>query len=132
MKKASLVGFLTLIGVSSVFAQAVTITTGNNTGPGQGIIDLIKLIQTLIGYAGPILLSGAVLAFFYGLLMFIWKGRENEEKRKGSMAFMGYALLAIFVMVALWGIVSFIGSTLGISNPTSVNTIALPVTPKVY
>lgn len=132
MKKASLVGFLTLIGVSSVFAQAVTITTGNNTGPGQGIIDLIKLIQTLIGYAGPILLSGAVLAFFYGLLMFIWKGRESEDKRKGSMAFMGYALLAIFVMVALWGIVSFIGSTLGISNPTSVNTIALPITPKVY
>lgn len=132
MKKASLVGFLTLVGVSSVFAQAVTITTGNNTGPGQGIIDLIKLIQTLIGYAGPILLSGAVLAFFYGLLMFIWKGRESEDKRKGSMAFMGYALLAIFVMVALWGIVSFIGSTLGISNPTSVNTIALPITPKVY
>ena len=132
MKKASLVGFLTLVGVSNVFAQTVTITTGNNTGPGQGIIDLIKLIQTLIGYAGPILLSAAILAFFFGLVMFIWKGRENEEKRKGSMAFMGYAILAIFVMIALYGIVSFIGATLGISNPTSVNTIALPITPKVY
>ncbi len=132
MKKASLVWFLSLVGVSSAFAQTLTITNNNTNGPGQGIIDLIKLIQTLIGYAGPILLSAAVLAFFFGLIMFIWKGRENDEKRKGSMAFMGYALLAIFVMVALWGIVSFIGSTLGISNPTSIGTIALPVTPKVY
>ena len=132
MKKASLVGFLSFIGVSSAFAQTVTITSGNGTGPGQGIISLIQLIQTLIGYAGPILLSAAVLAFFYGLVMFIWKGREDEKKREGWMKFMGYSLLAIFVMVALWGIVSFIGSTLGINNPTSVNTIALPVTPKVY
>lgn len=139
MKKLSLkVSFLiaTLItGFASAYAQiAVSINAGSATSdaPGQGLVNLVKLIQTLIGLAGPILLSLAVLAFFFGLIMFIWKGSDGEEKRKGWLQFMGYALIAIFAMVSVWGIVAFIGSTLGIGNVQSIPTPALPVTPKVY
>ena len=81
---------------------------------GQGLINLIKLLQKLIVMAGPILVSLAVLAFFYGLVIFIWKGRESEEKRKNSKTFMAFSLFAIFAMVSVWGIVAFIANTLGI------------------
>ena len=120
----SLISASLLSGIASAYAQ--------NDAPGQGIINLVKLIQQLIGLAGPILLSLAVLAFFFGLIMFIWKGKEGEEKRKGWLQFMGYTLVAIFAMVSVWGIVAFIGSTLGIGNVQSIPTPALPVTPKVY
>lgn len=133
MKKASLFIVSALSGMASTFAQGVTISVGDTTNnPGQGLVNLIKLIQTLIGFAGPILLSSAVLAFFFGLVMFIWKGREDEKSRAGWMKFMGFSLIAIFAMVAIWGIVAFIGSTIGIGNPSSLPTPALPVTPKVY
>lgn len=133
MKKASLFGGLLLAGITSAFAQVtVSVSSGTTTAPGQGLIDLIKLIQTLIGYAGPILLSLGVLAFFFGMIMFIWKGKESEEKRKGWMAFMGWSLVAIFAMVSVWGIVAFIGSTLGIGSMQAIPTPGLPTTPKTY
>ena len=130
----SLIGASLLSGIASVYAQVgVNINVGaQNDAPGQGLVNLVKLIQQLIGLAGPILLSLGVLAFFFGLIMFIWKGSEGEEKRKGWLQFMGYALIAIFAMVSVWGIVAFIGSTLGIGNVQSIPTPALPVTPKVY
>ncbi len=134
MKKASLLSFFTLAGITSAYAQLnVNVDVGTtNDAPGQGIVNLVKLLQQLIGLAGPILLSLGVLSFFFGMIMFIWKGKESEEKRKGWMAFMGWSLVAIFAMVSVWGIVAFIGSTLGIGNVQSVPTPALPVTPKVY
>ncbi len=131
----SLIGASIFSGIASVYAQTqVSINVGGGGGdaPGQGLINLVKLIQQLIGLAGPILLSLGVLAFFFGLIMFIWKGSEGEEKRKGWLQFMGYALIAIFAMVSVWGIVAFIGSTLGINNIQSIPTPALPTTPKVY
>lgn len=134
MKKLLALSGLMTAGIASVFAQPVTVTVGTSTdAPGQNLINLIKLIQTLIGYAVPILISLAVVTFFYGLVMFIWKGKEGDEaKRKGWVSFMVWSAVAIFVMVAIWGIVAFIGNTLGISAQPSVPTPAIPVTPKTY
>ncbi len=134
MKKGTLLGAVSLAGIASAYAQvSVNINGGTTTdAPGQGIVNLVKLIQQLIGLAGPILLSLGVLAFFFGMIMFIWKGKESEEKRKGWMGFMGWSLVAIFAMVSVWGIVAFIGSTLGIGNVQSIPTPALPTTPKTY
>jgi hypothetical protein len=134
MKKGTLLSALSLAGIASAYAQVtVSINAGTTTdAPGQGIVNLVKLIQQLIGLAGPILLSLGVLAFFFGLIMFILKGREDEKQRGQWMAFMGWSLVSIFAMVSVWGIVAFIGSTLGIGNVQSIPTPALPVTPKVY
>lgn len=134
MKKLTLLSSLLIASIASVYAQVqVVVSAGEaNAAPGQGIINLVKLIQQLIALAGPILLSLGVLAFFFGMIMFIWKGKESEEKRKGWMAFMGWSLVAIFAMVSVWGIVAFIGSTLGVGNIQSIPTPALPTTPKTY
>lgn len=134
MKKLLALSGIMSAGIASVFAQSVTVTVSSGTDtPGQNLINLIKLIQTIIGYAVPILISAAVIAFFYGLVMFIWKGKEGDEaKRKGWVSFMIWSAVAIFVMVAIWGIVAFIGNTLGINAQTTIPTPAIPVTPKTY
>lgn len=87
-----------LTGVSFVSAQAAQA----NFTPIQR---LIIGAQSIVSQTVPLLISLAVLSFFFGLVMFIWKGKEGGESLAKSKQFMMYSLGAIFVMVSIWGII---------------------------
>lgn len=89
---------------------------------------IINLVQTLLDRAVPLLISLAILGFFCLLLMFIWKGPENPDIRQKTKQGMMWSLLAIFMMVAIWGIISFISSTLGIGLGGEMQEFRLPGT----
>jgi uncharacterized membrane protein len=74
----------------------------------------------------PFLVGLAVVVFFWFLVTFIWKGKDNPEEQKKGRAGMMYSLLAIFVMVSLWGIITFIGGILGIGQGGSISGFNLP------
>jgi hypothetical protein len=101
--------------------------TGVNSGQNfTGPLGLIALAQTLINRDIPFLVGLALLAFFWYLVEFIWKGRDSsEEQKKGKMG-MVYSIVALFVMVSVWGIIGFIGGTLGISQGGKMSGFNLP------
>lgn len=86
--------------------------------------NLLKSVGKLIEIALPIVVALALLAFFWGLVKFIWSG---EEGKKDGQQLMIWGLVALFVMVSVWGIVRFIGEAVGITTeggtvtPPSVN-----------
>ena len=85
---------------------------------------LLKSIGKLVDIALPLVVAIGLLAFFWGLVKFIWAG---EEGKKEGQSLMIWGLVALFVMVAVWGLVRFIGSAVGITTeggsitPPSVN-----------
>lgn len=71
---------------------------------------------------GICLLSGSVIRFIIGLgvvmfligvLQFVRAG-DNEEKREGGRNMMIFGIIAIFVMVSVWGLVKILTTSFGI------------------
>jgi hypothetical protein len=86
------------------FAQALTQV--NTLAAGFGTI-----VNTLI----PIMMALAVLAFFWGLVKYIASASDEAAKESGKNL-MIWGMIALFVMVALWGILGWVQSNLGLSG----------------
>ena len=128
MKKA--LTFLSLIAVSTAtaFAQG-TVTIGQSATQGQvnggALLNLLALAQNIVSRLVPFAVGIAVLVFFWFLISFIFKSGDaagRDESLKG----MGYSILALFVMVSIWGIIGFFGSIFGISQGGSMPGFKLP------
>ncbi len=83
-------------------------------------------IGQLISQATPIVVALALLAFFWGLVTYIF-GAGDAEKRKKGLGIMIWGIIALFVMLSVFGIINALQSTLEVQNP---QTIQIPkVTP---
>jgi len=95
------------------------------TGDFGNIKRLVEGIGGIIKVALPIVIGLALLAFFWGLVKFIF-AQGNEETKTDAKKIMLWGLIALFVMVAVWGLVRFIGLSLGV---TPGGTIDIPTVP---
>ena len=90
---------------------------------------LIDKIAGWIDVLTPIVVALALLYFFYGLAIYILKAGD-EEKRKEAKGIMIYGIIALFVMVSVWGLVGILvssvglGGTGGTENVPYINTVA--------
>lgn len=74
---------------------------------------LLQSIGNLVNLALPIVVALALLAFFWGLVQYIFGGAAKKDDAK---TFMIWSIVALFVMVSVWGIVRFIGNAFGIDQ----------------
>lgn len=138
MKKALL--SVSIVATTLMLAAAqVQVTVGGNGGSlvigqqaqansqvGGSLINLIQLIQNIVARLVPLGIGLAVVALFFGIIMFMIKGRSDEKERGKWLAWMGYSIIGLFVMVAIWGLVGFISSVLGIGVGGSAPTPTIP------
>ena len=75
------------------------------------------LIQQLI----PITAAIALLVFFWGLVKFITKAGDEAALAEGRRL-MIWGVVALFVLVTVWGLTEFIGNQLNI-QPRSIQPI---------
>src|SRR3989338_6884145 len=88
---------------------------------------LIESIGRLVGISLPIVVAIALIAFFWGLVKFIF-AQGNEEAKADAKKIMLWGLIALFVMVSVWGLVKFIGTAFGIPEG---GTIVVPTVPGI-
>jgi hypothetical protein len=100
MKKTFLLFSFSGIAATPLFASASTIGTIMDEFLWV-ILDLIDVFSV-----------AAFVAFFYGLAMFLLSYEDKTAKEKGKNI-MVYGILALFVMVTIWGIIGFMQDTLG-------------------
>lgn len=79
----------------------------------RGVESLMRSIQRLVEIALPLVVALALLGFFWGLAKFIFNN-GNEDKKEDGKRTMIWGVVALFVMVSVWGLVGFIGDSLGI------------------
>jgi len=86
---------------------------------GHTLAQISGLVNGLI----PIVLAIAVLVFFWGLAMYLLNSTAPEKRSEGiNIMFMG--IIAIFVMVSLWGIIRILQQTFKVDQ-------AKPIVPEV-
>lgn len=88
--------------------------------------NLINQIGGIIRLLPPILMGAAVVVFFWNLIKYVIIDKDKAEGKKKAQTVMGWSLAAIFVMVALWGIIAFFGDAIGINPNVQVNAPTLP------
>lgn len=85
------------------------------------LFGVLDQIANLINLATPIVVALALLYFFWGLAQYILNA-GNEEKKKQGRDIMIWGILALFIMVSVWGIINVVRETFDINN----NTITVP------
>jgi hypothetical protein len=88
----------------------------------QGLSPLMIFFQSVskvLAIVIPVLVALAVAVFFWGLIRYLWSA-SNPEKASENKNIMYWGVIAIFVMVSLWGLVLFIGRALNIGQGGSV------------
>lgn len=110
-----------IIGISALALPVVAFAQT----PLGNVSRLIDEIGRIIDNALPILVALALLFFFYGLVRFILSGGDESAKVSAKHTML-WGIVALFVMVSVWGLVSFLGDALGIKQGQS-----LPSVPKV-
>ncbi|MDO8552017.1 MAG: hypothetical protein Q7S01_00640 [bacterium] len=97
----------------AAMAQYVTINPSGNTGRDlNGVLDVaLRLLNNVI----ILFITIAVVVFFWGLIQYLAKiGGEDGAKKGASLMLWG--IIALFVMVSVWGLIRILQSTFSI-NP---------------
>jgi uncharacterized membrane-anchored protein len=91
----------------------------------QGLKEFVTTIGGVVNLLVPLTSTLAVVFFFYGLAKFILNSGD-EEKRKEGKSIMIWGILAMFVLVTIWGIIAFMQTSLGNDQAPTVNDVTLP------
>lgn len=121
-KKVLIIGFVILVGavlLSGPTVQAAGAVTSSGTcssnsmGDVTGIVNWAScfLFKTIV----PFLFALATAAFIFGVITY-YINPLNEEKKKKGKEFITGGLIALFLMVSMWGIVAIFTDTFEIDN----------------
>lgn len=78
-----------------------------------GIKDYLQSFLKIINLAVPIVLGLALLYFFWGTAQFVLHAGDQKTRDDGKRKLL-WGVIAIFVMFSIWGILNFIGSSIGL------------------
>lgn len=95
---------------------------------GQQLAPLRTFVQSvgnIVAMLVPILITLALVVFFWGLVRYLWGGSEADHENGRKLMIWG--LITLFVMVCVWGIINLAGNALGIRPGGSVPLPAVPV-----
>ena len=129
MKKEKLikpfVGFLLLLFVvgglltAANFSNAAQDTDANRQltmGIGGDFGDLVnRIVARVVKPLITLIWALSLLFFLWNVVRYLQSGM-SEENRQEIKKTIGYSLLALFVMSAVWGLVSIIDETLGLDS----------------
>lgn len=117
-----IIKFLTPLSIlTPFFANAAESIDVETEGTIEGIITKMTLI---LGDIIPVLLVIATLVFIWGVIVYILAGSSEERKKQGYNLII-WGLLALFLIVTMWGLVVVIGRTFDIGNES------IPVGPEL-
>jgi hypothetical protein len=81
--------------------------------------DVITQFSNLLDLIFPVVVSLAVLGFFWGLTQYIWKAGDKEAKEEGRRIMIA-GVLGLFLIVAIGGIVDVLMASLDLSGNTTI------------
>jgi len=82
----------------------------------------MNFISSVIAWAGPVLGAIAILYFIWEVIQYTIAG--DEDKKKAAKSGVIWAIVGIFVIFSIWGLVHILQNTFG--GQGSAQTILLP------
>lgn len=85
-----------------------------------GLKSLIQATGELINMVIPVMFGFALIYFFWGLISFITNSGDEKLREAGKQKML-WGIVALFVFVSIFGILRWIGSTVGIEQKGFIN-----------
>jgi hypothetical protein len=82
--------------------------------------DIIYIFLDLIALLIPVIASLALLVFFWGLVKFIFRVGGDEKAVGDGKKLMIWGLVALFIMVSIWGILRFAYGEFSFGGPFGI------------
>src|SRR3989344_2976924 len=80
----------------------------------QTLSDTLIFVSTLLNGIIGLFITLAIVVFFWGLIKYLWSmGPEDAHE---GLKIMFWGIIAIFVMVSIWGIIRLLQSTLRVQG----------------
>ena len=84
----------------------------------QTLLNTLALVNTFLNALIGLFITLAIVAFFYGLIKYLFNlGSENAKE---GISIMLWGVIAIFVMVSIWGIVRLLQATFRVTSTDPV------------
>lgn len=91
------------------------------------LTDTLVFISTFLNGMIGLFITLAIVVFFWGLIKYLWS-IDNENAHEG-LKIMFWGLIAIFVMVSIWGIIKLLQNTLKVTSTDPVIPKGIIVNP---
>jgi len=105
-----------------VFPLVPALAFAQNATAQQGIVGTLRIFSLLFNGMIGLFVTVAIVIFFWGLIKYLW---EVGEKKHEGLQTMFWGVIAIFVMVSIWGIIHLLQNTFGVQNGSAIN-VAIP------
>lgn len=90
---------------------------------GGGLKQVFTNLGDVIGTVTPVIVAIALLAFFWGLAMYVLNFQGDDKDKKKGRDMMVYGIIVLFVMVSVWGLVQVLQNTVFANQGTVDNSL---------
>ena len=118
-------GAVPLVALAQVGIVGSTSTGCNLTQATGTVLGLLCRMGELINAAIPVLIALGVLYFVWGVVTYVIA--SDEEAKKAGRDRMIFGIVGLAVIIGLWGLVSIIRNTFGLTNTTTIGLPTIPV-----
>jgi hypothetical protein len=116
-----------LISILSILIVTIGMAAAQSSSMGRQLENMVLAFKEISTLVYSSLFVVALILFITGIMRYMMPGSGPEDRKKG-FAFMGFGIVALFVMVSVWGLVAFIGNTIGV-QPGATIRVPTPPTP---
>lgn len=78
------------------------------------LFDTLSLANTFLNALIGLFITLAIVVFFWGLIKYLWS--VSSENASEGLQIMMYGVIAIFVMVSIWGIIRLLQNTFKVTS----------------
>jgi hypothetical protein len=118
MKKAFVGSGLSLLAPLAVLAQA----GGGTTASFDFFDDIVQQLGDFINLLVPVLIALALVFFLWGLVSFILNSGDETARDEGKKK-MIWGIIALFIIVSVWGLVALLNQLTGVGQGQTFDTV---------
>ena len=116
-----------ITGISTFALLVLALPLLADAQQATGIFNLIQVVTRILNALVALFVLVAVVVFFWGLIKYLLN--VGEEKAKGLQT-MIWGIIAIFVMVSIWGIIRILQQTIGVNSNTDQSFVPQGIQPR--
>ena len=106
MMSARIVGF-TSLALGALFLPVLA--------SAASLFDTLALFNTFLNALIGLFITLAIVVFFWGLIKYLF-GLDSSESKAEGLQIMMYGVIAILVMVSIWGIIRLLQNTFKVTS----------------
>ncbi len=110
--------------IYAVLAFSPVLALAAATAPDfTGINGIVTSLKGVANGLIPLFFALAIVYFFWGLIQFLMNAGKDEKAHNAGKTHMIYGVIAIAVMLSIYGIVGWLQSTLGVNGNNSTPVV---------